>query len=29
MFDAFKGLFFGENSGKAIVKAVNENTHYP
>lgn len=29
MFEAFSGLFVGENTGKAIVKAVNTRTHYP
>lgn len=29
MFEAFSGLFVGENTGKAIVKAVNAQTHYP
>ena len=29
MKDAFLGLFKGENTGKAIVKAVNAFTHYP
>ena len=26
---AFVGLFKGENTGKAIVKAVNAHTNYP
>ena len=29
MFDAFSGLFKGENIGKAIVKAVNQQTNHP
>lgn len=29
MFDAFSGLFLGDNIGKAVVKAVNERTNYP
>ena len=29
MFEAFAGLFKGENIGKAIVKAVNQQTNYP
>lgn len=29
MRNAFYGLFKGENTGKAIVKAVNAQTNYP
>lgn len=29
MLDAFLGLFKGENTGKAVVKAINVQTNYP
>ena len=29
MRDAFIGLFKGENTGKAIIKATNSHTNYP
>ncbi len=29
MFEAFVGLFKGENTGKAIIKVVNTQTNYP
>jgi NADPH-dependent curcumin reductase CurA len=28
MLAAFQGLFKGENVGKALVKTINEQTHY-
>ena len=29
MFEAFVGLFKGDNTGKAIIKVVNSQTNYP
>jgi hypothetical protein len=29
MFEAFVGLFKGDNTGKAIIKVVNTQTNYP